>query len=90
VFLALQNPEPLIVTIIREPAHSTTLADVLIGSIGLTGALVLAAVVAGSVMAFVLVQWHRRHPPEAGRLPSISPLIPDSNPSRSSQSQSTS
>jgi hypothetical protein len=82
-----QTQEPLIVTVIREPAHSTTLADVLIASIGLTGALILAAVVLGSVMALGLVLWHRWHPPEEERLPSISPLIPDSNPSRSSQAR---
>jgi hypothetical protein len=48
---------PVIVRIISPPKDTTGLsglADVLIGSLGLTGAIVLAAVVMGAMMAAVM------------------------------------
>jgi hypothetical protein len=74
--LALQDPQPFIVQIVPEPARQTTFADVLLGALGITGVLVLAAVLAGIVLAIVLMRWHRRHPPELDRLPSVAPLTP--------------
>ena len=52
---SVQQPDPIIVKIV-EPENSdiTGLADVLIGSLGLTGVLVLGAVVAAVVFAGVL------------------------------------
>lgn len=88
--LALQDPQPFIVQIVPEPARQATLGDVVIGALGITGLLVLAAVLAGAVLAVVLMRWHRRHPPEAGHLPSIAPLtplLPRSEPRPSSQSR---
>ena len=53
--LFLQS-KPIIVTIPQEPPKSDLagLADVLLGSLGLTGVIVLAAVVMGAVMAGVM------------------------------------
>lgn len=53
---------PVIVRIIQTPKDTTGLSqlrDVLIGSIGLTGAIVLAALVFGAVVAAILF-WVRR------------------------------
>ena len=51
-----QPANPIIVTIKEPPAKSelSGLADVLLGSLGLTGVIVLAAVLMGAVMAGVM------------------------------------
>jgi hypothetical protein len=62
----IQPPSsPVIVKIISPPTDTTglsTLAGVLIGSLGLTGAIVLVAFLLGAVMAGVMY-WvrHRQH-----------------------------
>ena len=43
--LLLQQPNPIIVQVVQQPVESTGLADVLIGAIVLTGALVLVSIV---------------------------------------------
>lgn len=49
------STDPIIVKIIEPPGSELTdLADVLLGSIGLTGAIVLLAVLLGFVMAGVM------------------------------------
>jgi hypothetical protein len=57
-FALLQNSpsSPIIVKIIppEEKSELSGLADVLLGSLGLTGAIVVAAVVLGAVMAGVM------------------------------------
>jgi hypothetical protein len=58
----LIQQSPVIVRIIESPRDTTGLSqlrDVLIGSIGLTGAIVLAAFVLGAVVAGVMF-WVRR------------------------------
>jgi hypothetical protein len=52
----LQASPPVIVKLIPNPPRSelTGLADVLLGSLGLTGVIVLAAVLVGFVLATVL------------------------------------
>ena len=72
-----QPPPAFIVTVIKEPARQTTIADVIIGSLGLAGALLLISLLLGAFVGLVLVRWHRRHPPESEHLPPVSPLIPD-------------
>lgn len=73
-----QGPPPaILVTVIKEPVPETTIADVIIGSLGLAGLLLLISLALGACVGFVLVRWHRRHPPELGHLPPVSPLIPD-------------
>ena len=54
--------KPLIVRVITPPRDPTGIADVIIGSIGLTGAIVLLALVLGLVMAGVLF-WIRSRDP---------------------------
>ena len=73
-----QAPPAIVVTVIQEPVPQTTIADVIIGSLGLAGVLLLISLVLGAVVGFVLMKWHRRHPPELDHLPPVSPLIPGS------------
>jgi hypothetical protein len=49
----IQNP--IVVRVIQQPVESTTVADVLIGAIGLTGMLVLVAVLLGGLFGGVLI-----------------------------------
>ena len=64
--LAIQNApqptprEPLIVKIVETPSDPTGLADVLLGAFGLTGVLILVAVVAAAAMAGVLFWFRQR------------------------------
>ena len=46
---------PIIVHVIQPQTQSTTLADVLIGAIGLTGLLVLVAIVLGGAFGGILI-----------------------------------
>ena len=76
---AFQNPPPVIVTLVEKPTPQTTFGDVILGSLGITGILVLIAAVAGSIMAVWLVKWNQRHPPEEGHPPSITPTVVHKN-----------
>jgi len=48
-------PDSIIVKVIEEPVKSTTIVDVLVGSLGLVGALLLAAVVMGAILGATLI-----------------------------------
>ena len=83
-----QEPRPLIVTLIPEtPTPQTTVADVIVGSLGITGVLVAIALVAGVLMAVVRVRWNQLHPAEDDHLPPVSPLVRSGDGPRSSQGQ---
>lgn len=49
----IQNP--IIVKVVQQPVESTTVADVLIGAIGLTGMLVLLAALLGALFGGLLI-----------------------------------
>lgn len=67
-----QSPSsPVIVTLVDKPSQQTTFADVLVGAFGITGVLVLVALVLGGVLALVLVTWNRRHRPEEDHIPPL-------------------
>ena len=51
----MQPTDPIIVRVIQEPVKSTTIVDVLVGSIGLVAALVLAAVILGALLGGILI-----------------------------------
>jgi hypothetical protein len=51
-----QQPTPIMVHVAQQPVESTTVADVLIGSIGLTGVLVLIAVLLGGLLGGILIK----------------------------------
>ena len=46
---------PIIVHVVQQPIESTTIGDVLVGAIGLTGVLVLVAIVLGAAFGGVLI-----------------------------------
>jgi hypothetical protein len=46
---------PIIVQVVQQPVESTTLSDVLIGAIGLTGALIVLAVLLGGAFGGLLI-----------------------------------
>jgi hypothetical protein len=46
---------PIIVRVIEEPTHETTIVDVVVGSLGLTGALLLAAIILGTMLGGILI-----------------------------------
>ncbi len=49
------HQNPVIVHVVQQPVESTTLGDVLIGAIGLTGVLVLVAILLGGAFGGVLI-----------------------------------
>jgi hypothetical protein len=59
-----QPGKPIIVSIPRDPPKSdlSGLADVLLGSLGLTGIIVIAAVLMGALMAGVMFWVRSRQP----------------------------
>ena len=58
--MILLQQNPIIVNITDRPSELSGLADVLIGSFGLAGALTLLAIAAGVVMAGVMFWWRSR------------------------------
>jgi hypothetical protein len=69
------QPQPYIVKVIEEPKNELNFGDVIVAAFGVTGALMLLALVMGGVLAFLLIRWHRRHPPELGHLPSVTSSV---------------
>lgn len=57
-----QAPPSIIVRVVEQPVHETTLSDVILGSLGVVGVLLVCAVVLGLVLgaAMILVQRIRR------------------------------
>ena len=51
----MQQPQPIIVSVVEEPVETTTVSDVLIGSLGLTGVLLLTALVLGAALGGILI-----------------------------------
>ena len=51
----LTQAEPIVVRVIEPAAESTTIADVLIGALGLTGALLLIAALCGALLGGILI-----------------------------------
>jgi hypothetical protein len=55
MLFALQQ-QPVMVRVIEQPpADATTVADVLLGAIGLTGALIVGAVLLGALFGAILI-----------------------------------
>jgi hypothetical protein len=51
----LNLAKPIIVRVVETPERSTTIVDVLLGSLGLTTVLVLAAIVLGAILGGLLI-----------------------------------
>ena len=70
----------MIVTVIQEPVREQTVADVIVGALGIAGVLVLLALVLSGVVALGLVLWNRIFPPQGDHLPSVIPHSTDAPP----------
>jgi hypothetical protein len=55
----LQQPEPIIVRVVEQPVHETTISDVIFGSLGLVGVLLVAAAFLGLVLGGGLILFKR-------------------------------
>ena len=53
--MASAPQQPVMVQIVEQPVDSTTVADVLVGAVGLTGALILGALLLGLLFGGVLI-----------------------------------
>lgn len=51
----LLQSSPVMVHVVETPVESTSLGDVILGALGLTGVLLLAAIVLGAVLGGVLI-----------------------------------
>jgi hypothetical protein len=69
------SSDPIVVTIVQTPAKETTILDVVVGSLGLAGALFGLALVLGLVLSLVRLSWTRRHPPEREHMPPVAPPL---------------
>lgn len=69
--MAWQQPDPFIVEIIRPETPEVTVVDVLVGSLGLAGALALVAIPLGLLAGWLLIRRKQRHRPEEEHMPSI-------------------
>ena len=82
-----KQPEAFVVTVIKESEPETTVGDVIVGSLGLAGAALLASLVLGAVVGGGLVLWYRWRPREWRPMPPVSPSFtnvdgPPSSPTR--------
>jgi hypothetical protein len=53
--MTMLQQTPIVVQVVQQPVESTSLADVLVGAIGLTGALILLAVLLGGIFGGLLI-----------------------------------
>jgi hypothetical protein len=51
----VQPANPIVVRVLEEPVETTGVADILIGAMGLTGVMVLAALLLGGVLGAILI-----------------------------------
>ncbi len=51
----MQPSNPIVVRVVEEPVETTGVTDILIGALGLTGVMLLAALVLGIVLGGVLI-----------------------------------
>jgi hypothetical protein len=58
----LQPPPPVIVRVVEQPVHETTISDVIFGSLGLVGVMLVAAALLGLILGGGLILLKRlRH-----------------------------
>lgn len=55
----MQQQEPIIVRVIEEPVDETTISDVILGSLGLVGVLLVSALLLGLLLGGALVLYKR-------------------------------
>ena len=57
--MTAQPGEPIIVRVVEQPVHETTISDVILGSLGLVGVLLIAALLLGLLLGGALVAYKR-------------------------------
>jgi len=60
--MLLAQITPFIVRVVEPPTKETTVADVLLGAVGLTGLILVSALLFGLLLGGVLVAMHRWRP----------------------------
>jgi hypothetical protein len=61
------------VTVIRPPEEEMTVADLIVGSLGVAGSLLLLSLLLGALAGAALVIWHRIRPTPWRPMPPVSP-----------------
>lgn len=56
---ALQRNDPIIVRVVEQPVHETTISDVILGSLGLVGVLLVSALLLGLLLGGGLIVYKR-------------------------------
>jgi hypothetical protein len=51
----VQSAEPIVVRVMEEPVKSTGVSDILVGALGLTGVMLLAALLLGLLLGGILI-----------------------------------
>lgn len=51
----MQSAQPIIVRVLDEPVKSTGVGDIILGALGITGVLLLAAVLLGALLGGLLI-----------------------------------
>lgn len=51
----MQSPQPIVVRVIEEPVETTGIADIIVGALGLTGVLLLIALLLGAALGGTLI-----------------------------------
>ena len=51
----MQSGQTIVVRVVEEPVESTGVADILIGALGLTGVMLLAALLLGAALGGILI-----------------------------------
>lgn len=83
----MQKPDAYFVTVIRPPEHETTVGDIIIGSLGLAGTLLLLSLALGVVAGAILVVWHKLRPTPWRPMPPVSPSMTGADAPPSSQAR---
>jgi uncharacterized protein YacL len=55
----VQQPPSIIVRVVEQPVHETTISDVIFGSLGLVGVLLVSAVILGLLLGGGLILFKR-------------------------------
>ena len=71
----MQKPDAFMVTVIKPPEREMTVGDLIIGSLGLAGAMLLIALLFGALVGGGLVLWKRVRPRDWRPMPPVAPSI---------------
>ena len=76
-------PDAFVVTVIKEPVKEMTVADLIVGSLGIAGSLLVLALILGAAAGGWLVLWNRWRPASRRHLPPVRPNFTDAGLPRS-------